>query len=445
MSKVSPVVTPSLSSSLTPSNLRRLSSSSVQSFASVITSAASSSVSSIPFAAEPQVVKAEGLRHTSIFLDARLYKKPSFLVELLECIRALKVSSWTSSKITVQDMQIHKVSGSLTNAVFFVSCPTVKETHTLLLRIYGPSSDSLISRPRELHTLHILSSRFNLGPKVYGTFENGRMEEYFPSKTLTAEEMRDPQISRWIGARMAELHSVPIDVIEETSPENSGEGKGWELGAKKNVRSWIPPVRDVLMHPNMPRAIRDEIDLDKFQQEWECYLKWLATVDNVHTGSRRVFSHNDTQYGNLLRLEGVKVGAPHRQLIVVDFEYASPNPASFDIANHFLEWTYNYHSSTPHIPDESLYPTPKERENFYLSYLENAGSSSLGPEQVKSLEEQVRYWSPACHAMWSMWGLVQATDNVIGQVTEPEFDYIGYSRARVAAFRRSIAALGITI
>ncbi|KAF5384729.1 hypothetical protein D9757_006211 [Collybiopsis confluens] len=456
MSKVSPVVTPSLSSSLAPPNLRKLSTSSVQSFSSARTSAASST-SSIPFSAEPQVVKAEGLRHTSIVLDARnadnldhglvlflQYKTPSFLLQLLDCIRALNIPSWTRPKISVQDIQIFKVSGSLTNAVFFVSCPTMKDVHTLLLRIYGPSSDSLISRPRELRTLHILSSRYNLGPKVYGTFQNGRMEEYFPSKTLTAEEMRNPQISRWIGARMAELHSVPIDVIEETLPKNSGEGRGWELGAKKNVRSWLPHVRDVLVHSNMPQTIRDEIDLEKFKREWESYLQWLANVDDARSGSRRVFAHNDTQYGNLLRLEGVKVGAPHRQLIVVDFEYASPNPASFDIANHFHEWTYNYHSATPHLPDESRYPSVKERENFYVSYLDHAGFSSPGPEQVKNLEEQVRCWSPACHAMWAMWGLVQATDGIARNVTDSEFEYVGYSRARMAAFRRSIIALGVS-
>ncbi|KAJ4499049.1 kinase-like protein [Lentinula lateritia] len=448
MTKVSPVVTPSLSSALvleTPSNLRRVSTSSVQSLASVIASAASS-VSSIPFSGEPEVVKAEGLRHASIFLDARQYKKSSFLVHLLECIRSLNVPSWSSPLITAEELVIHKVSGSLTNAVFFVSCPSIKETITILLRIYGPSSDSLISRPRELNTLHILSSRFNLGPKVYGTFENGRMEEYFPSKTLTAEDMRDPQISRWIGARMSELHSVPIEVIEESSPGKGGEGNGWQLGAKRNVRSWLAPARDVLMHPTIPQSVQDEFDLDKFQQQWESYLKWLSNVDDVHNGSRRVFAHNDTQYGNLLRLEGaeVRTRAPHRQLIVVDFEYASPNPASFDIANHFIEWTYNYHTSTPHLPDESRYPTPRERENFYLSYLEHTGTSPESmSQQAQSLENQVRYWTPACHAMWCMWGIVQSRDDVINNVTEPEFDYVGYSRFRLAAFRRTIAALGI--
>jgi len=82
---------------------------------------------------------------------------------------------------------------------------------TLLLRIYGPSSGSLISRRNELHILHTLSSQYGIGPRVLGTFANGRVEEYFHSRALVKEEMRDPRVSRWIGRRMRELHSVELE------------------------------------------------------------------------------------------------------------------------------------------------------------------------------------------------------------------------------------------
>jgi len=152
---------------------------------------------------------------------------------------------WQESELTPDLIKISKVSGSLTNAVFFVSCPSEPIIPTLLLRIYGSSSGALISRPRELHTLHILSSRYRIGPRVYGTFGNGRVEEYFDSVTLVASDLRDENVSRWIGARMAELHCVDIEAIEETSPVTRGEGKGWEIGAKKNVKAWLAPAREV--------------------------------------------------------------------------------------------------------------------------------------------------------------------------------------------------------
>jgi choline kinase len=250
----------------------------------------------------------------SIFFGSRRYKQASFAEQLLQCLRSLKVPTWLSQEITPQDVRIFKVSGSLTNAVFFVSS-SVQEVRTVLLRIYGPSSGSLISRPRELHTLHILSSQYHIGPRVFGTFENGRVEEYFDSTVLTASDLRDPKISRWIGARMAELHSVDIEAVEDTSPDNRGEGKGWEIGVKKNVKSWIHFAREVLALPAVSENLRAEFDLDGFKRDWDAYMQWLASVDDVQRGSRRVYAHNDTQYGNLLLLNTRNENLPeHRQV-----------------------------------------------------------------------------------------------------------------------------------
>ncbi|KAF9459434.1 choline kinase, cytoplasm [Collybia nuda] len=396
-------------------------------------------------------VREEGLRHAKVKLEARKYKTPSFASQLLECIQLIRISSWVSPSITQDSIKVDKVSGSLTNAVFFVSCPTLQGPKTLLLRIYGLSSGSLISRPRELHTLHVLSSQYHIGPRVYGTFENGRVEEYFESTTLTPSDIRDPTISRWIGARMAELHSVDIEAIEQTSTSRE-EGKRWEIGVRKNVKSWLVPAADVLALPSVSDTIRAEFDLNTFKEDWKRYMTWLSTVDDVTNGSRRVFAHNDTQYGNLLRLQHPKEFVDeHRQIIVVDFEYASPNPASFDIANHFHEWTADYHCSTPHLLDPSRYPTFEERRNFYTAYIGHTATYGEYPIvdeadhelQLKNLDEQVRFWSPSSHGMWAIWGLVQAREDVEAGTLEPEFDYISYSRCRMAAFRQEIRSLGL--
>ena len=111
--------------------------------------------------------------------------------------------------------------------------------------------------------------------------------------------------------------------------------------------------------------------------------------------------------------------------------------------------------------------------NFYRAYLSNSLASvdrtasaplngatnsrhsdeGLDLEQeARILEAQVRAWSPATHAMWAIWGIVQARED-LEQVArakaggeradEPEFDYLGYSRCRLECFRREIGALGL--
>jgi len=241
---------------------------------------------------------------------------------------------------------------------------------------------------------------------------------------------------------MAELHSVDIEALE---------GRAWDLGVKKNVESWLDPAEEIAALPSFGEDIRKQLDLRSFRREWKQYMTWLSKLDDTHNGSRRVFAHNDTQYGNLLRLQRPKHCIDeHRQLIVVDFEYASPNPASFDIANHFHEWTANYHSETPHVLNPALYPTLEERRNFYSAYLGHSGLTGEYPVlndderelQLANLDEQVRIWSPASHAMWAIWGIIQAREYIEGDL-ELEFDYIGYSLGRMAAFRTAIRVLRV--
>lgn len=237
-------------------------------------------------------------------LSFRKYKQPQFTINLASILSTIRIPSWNSIKYPLHpsNLTIVKVSGSLTNAVFFVGYPSARK---VLLRIYGASSCSLISRPRELHILHVLSSRYHFGPKVFGTFTNGRIEEYFDSEPLSPSEMRDETTSRFIAYRMAELHQVDIKMIEEDSV--------WDLGVRRNIRAWITPARETLLRA--PPSVRRTFDLGEFVRIWEQYWNWLRNWEKEHGISPRVFAHNDTQYGNLLRLKSSPSSRPpHHQV-----------------------------------------------------------------------------------------------------------------------------------
>ena len=255
------------------------------------------------------------------FFDSQ-YKTSAFAEQLLTILHALRMPLWYNCDITPQTLKIQKVSGSLTNAVFFVSCPSIPRVPIILLRIYGPSSGSLISRPKELHTLHVLSSQYHIGPRVYGTFENGRVEEYFDSAALTAEDMRDLRTSSWIGARMAELHQVDVTAVTlqtraSTPPADADIADDTlQIGLKKNVQSWLAAAREVLALPTVPPELRSAIDLESFEKEWERYLRWTEESEARVGASPIVFAHNDAQYGNLLKMARLSPGAPeHRQVL----------------------------------------------------------------------------------------------------------------------------------
>ena len=79
----------------------------------------------------------------------------------------------------------------------------------------------------------------------------------------------------------------------------------------------------------------------------------------------------------------------------------------------------------------------------------------ISEEDIDLLEEQVKRWSPASHAMWAIWGVVQAREeveraksggNLDGEEDEEvpagEFEYLTYAKGRFEAFRREAKALG---
>lgn len=209
----------------------------------------------------------------------------------------MNVPTWRNRAITASNIRVIKASGALTNAVFFVSCPSLPGICTLLLRVYGPSSGSLISRPRELQILHILSSEYKIGPLIYGTFDNGRVEQHFDSVALTPADLRNPEISRWIATRMAELHQVDVDDVEGPSPPS-----GHEDSVKKNVETWLPHAREVLPLLTAQKPSSRAFDIDAFADLWEKYMQWISAVEADKGVSPRVLAHNDAQYGNLLRM-----------------------------------------------------------------------------------------------------------------------------------------------
>jgi choline kinase len=143
---------------------------------------------------------------------------------------------------------------------------------TLLLRIYGASSGSLISRPAELRILHVLSSEYHIGPRVYGTFANGRVEEYFDSEALHHQDLRNPEISRWIAIRMAELHRVDVQcVVDPVAWADPGDGTRGELSVKRNVRNWADPAWEVVKLLGECEWTR-EVDFERFIEEWAAVL-----------------------------------------------------------------------------------------------------------------------------------------------------------------------------
>lgn len=421
--------------------------------------------------------------HVDEFLDDHLPIE-YFRQDVIRLIHRLRIPGWSPVTMDLaMELDMTRISGALTNSVYSVKPPQyvkemIKQEHSgrsyhhklppvLLLRVYGPQVEFLIDREKELSTAAALTRR-NIGPRLMGTFKNGRFEQFLNAKPITRHDLRTPETSIQIAKRMRDLHiNLPL------SEEQISEG----CCIWSNFWKWEPAARNQLeaLERKTPGTFQRVMHTSSFDEFLNTVRAYQLYLEEKYGGEDLVFCHNDTQYGNILRLEPPK-GSPllqpqneHRQLVVIDFEYSGPNYPAYDIANHFCEWMGDYHHTTmPHHIWLDQYPNEEEQTRFITSYVEQ-GASELCEEiiepQVQKLMEAVREWKPAVSAFWALWGIVQTpvdTDlelrtefldqhpnyalsgspaDAIEYEEESVFDYLSYSSEKLSLFWDDIKAL----
>ncbi|KAH7548440.1 hypothetical protein JRO89_XS14G0129200 [Xanthoceras sorbifolium] len=331
--------------------------------------------------------------------------------EIKELLMSL-ASGWEDI-LDLNELHVIPLKGALTNEVFQIKWPTKagKVSRKVLLRLYGEGVEVFFDRDDEIRTFEFIS-KHGQGPRLLGRFPSGRVEEFINARTLSASDMRDPEISALIAAKMKEFHDLDM----------SGPKKVclWD-----RMRNWLKASKS-LSPPEEAKAFR----LDAIEEEISMLEKELCG-----THQRLGFCHNDLQYGNIMIDEETK------SITIIDYEYASYNPVAYDIANHFCEMAADYHTETPHLLDYSKYPDLEERQRFLRAYL---GSTDIDPcfsdaikelrpcpfcdqlndVEVNQLLQDVEKYTLASHLIWGLWGIISE------HVNEIDFDYIEYARQR---------------
>ncbi|KAF6831799.1 choline kinase [Colletotrichum musicola] len=401
----------------------------------------------------------------------------AFKNEIVRLSHTLKIKGWRRVPLhSGNSLSVQRLSGALTNAVYVVTPPSnlddpatgKKPPPKLLLRIYG--LEHLIDRENELDVLRRLA-RKKIGPRLLGCFTNGRFEEYFNSITLTPKDLREPDTSKQIAKRMRELHDG-VDVLEKERDEGPVVFKNWDDWLRNVEKKIVALDEDTRRGTGVFRGqgYVCGVEWAQFKAYYDRYRELVIKAYKGGEGIRKrlVFAHNDTQYGNILRMRPddeksplLKPANEHKQLVVIDFEYAGANVPGFEFANHFTEWTYDYHHDTEsHVCNTHVYPTIQEQRRFLKAYVEHrpqythGGGSTprLAPAdgsntpallptsssssivefmldarvppshwkdeerraeeaveaEVKELYEETRLWRGISSAKWVAWGIIQA-------------------------------------
>ncbi|KAM4847572.1 choline kinase alpha isoform X3 [Urocitellus parryii] len=331
-----------------------------------------------------------------------------------------------------EQFHISVIRGGLSNMLFQCSLPDTMATvgdepRKVLLRLYG----AILQMGAEAMVLEsvmfaILAER-SLGPKLYGIFPQGRLEQFIPSRRLDTEELSLPDISAEIAEKMATFHGMKMPFNKEPK---------WLFGTMEKYLNQVLRIKFTgesrikqlhkFLNYNLP------LELENLRSLLES------------TPSPVVFCHNDCQEGNVLLLEG-RENSEKQKLMLIDFEYSSYNYRGFDIGNHFCEWMYDYsYEKYPFFTANILkYPTRKQQLHFISSYLTTFQNDfeNLSSEEKSAIEEdvllEVNRFALASHFFWGLWSIVQAKISAI------EFGYMEYAQARFDAYFDQKRKLGV--
>ncbi|KAK0509723.1 hypothetical protein JMJ35_008117 [Cladonia borealis] len=321
------------------------------------------------------------------------------------------------------------------------------DNEAVLLRAYGKGTEVLIDRKKEAVS-HSLLSQHKLAPALLARFQNGLIYKFIRGRVCSPEDLTREPVWRGVARKLGEWHAtLPIISAERTaSIENAKHDVPLTLDVPKSSPSLdqINAITPGKPTPNvwtimqkwvfaLPTTNEAEIRRKKvLQEELERTVSELGDTPGLGEDGL-VFGHTDLLSGNVILLpyntDKTQSQPPSIESVAfIDYEYAVPSPAAFDISNHFAEWG-------GFSCDFSVLPTRSVRRAFLSEYI--SSYTSFSPTPLSSSEQdrlatrlfdEVDRFRGVPGLYWGIWALIQAT------ISQIDFDYASYAEVRLGEY-----------
>ncbi|KAL2269850.1 hypothetical protein VTJ83DRAFT_2034 [Remersonia thermophila] len=318
------------------------------------------------------------------------------------------------------------------------------DKEAILLRAYGHGTDLIIDRHRETQN-HELLMKHGLAPELLARFENGMMYRFIQGAVTQPEDLRKPDIYKAVARRLAQWHALVPCIAGRTGHSRKtsrADGSPAPAAADEfqraldGVAPGKPPPNLWTVMQKWIFALPTDTEPQRARQaELQHELQRLVAELSQRPGlgaNGLVFAHCDLLSGNVIVLPRPTDKAADPTVAFIDYEYATPSPAAFDIANHFAEWG-------GFDCDFSVLPTRAQRREFiaeyidaYFGFLEAKTPGAAGqvdkPAEVERLLGEVDLYRGVPGFYWGIWALIQAT------ISEINFDYASYAETRLGEY-----------
>ncbi|KAK2611057.1 hypothetical protein N8I77_004436 [Diaporthe amygdali] len=327
------------------------------------------------------------------------------------------------------------------------------DREAILLRAYGHGTDLIIDRARETQN-HELLSRHGLAPELLARFNNGMMYRFIRGSVTHPDDLRRPEIYLAVAKRLAQWHAtVPclpgkthisdkmdshcVEILNGAAEKYATLQEAVDAAApgKQAPNVWTVMQKWIFALPTKTPAQRER------QKLLQAELSKLVVEMSHRPGLGKdglVFAHCDLLSGNVIVLpkgnhkdSGIvsngTSSSTDEAVTFIDYEYAVPSPAAFDLCNHFAEWG-------GFDCDYNVLPNKPQRREFITEYVRSY--FSLLPEQpkhdeeseIQKLSDEVDLYRGVPGFYWGIWALIQAT------ISDIDFDYASYAEIRLGEY-----------
>ena len=200
------------------------------------------------------------------------------------------------------------------------------------------------------------------GPKLYGLFDGGRIEEFIDCHTLTAQEAFSDQLMADVATAYARFHSLKLP-IKQHNYDFLGELLISAVGARTQLKHFLDS-QDIPQSEPLKRFKK----LHDFPLEEESH--WVNRI-RAQVKQRTVLCTLDPNYLNrLVRSERAKDPGVTRT-IIIDFDLTAYSDRGFDLGGHFVLRVFDWSRKDTYLTGLP-YPSEGERAAFLSAYLEES-------------------------------------------------------------------------
>lgn len=317
-----------------------------------------------------------------VFIMAQDLLKESNIFTALDALKL--VSSyfdfeWPTTEL--EDVQLRKVTGGFVNRLHLITRTNSVdlEPATVLIRHFGLGSNSFHEVPLASSTtlsateqalVYYEMGRRGWGPKVYGIFPGGRLEEYIDAHPLTADEACEPAISKDLASSYARLHSLQLPFRKRNFSLIANELKQALLKRQGSV------VKKLEESGNA-----DSIRLASVLQDtaWHVEIDWVSSLFDKHQ-CKTAIAVGDSNFLNVL----VKNCESGCRTVLIDYETCTYSYRGIDVGGHFNERMYCWAKPESNLTGHDA-PDMEEQRMFCRSYLAEARSlgQRIGPNDTE--------------------------------------------------------------